>query len=1631
MPTQEQFDVLNQPIDFTGESPANVDMDLYVPDLYDTKYGVGAGSVAEMEAAKVALLEGDAEQAINTYGQIAHEYRTEGRSETADRIIESVREAEKGKDIDVLRQVLADPNIPDNVKVEASKAWGDSTSERYSVNSLFAAKYGADFDPQTEEQETEHNILLESMKENFAVREEANRAWDRFHAEADPSAAKALGEVSLEVIVPFLSGAKATEAKNALEGGDFKLFSSIMSTVLEGSTRKEVYDKMKLLPAEELLSKQLAIIKALEDSGLDLGSHGIAAFREGVAIQNGDYDRLDKVIDNTLSLLDLTYVGGRLAKLGIKASGRENKAADAALVGAQRQATQLSKINEAIRNRFRPSVDQGSAGQIAADTNQQKWAEMMKAVNADTTDNTARALFGRTRAEVLADSALPRVAGDDGTVARYPSFESPEISSYSKSAERHFLDTLDDPLTAEEKAQAIAATKERVLKSQTLETRVASSDVLTEGDRTFVRGVYGPAGGGSFTDDVEALRQVKEATRHWGLDDSAYEVLQQDGAHYIRKIMRPINTSTRGGRKSPKLKLKDLPIQEVNIGNKGFVVRVKFPETFNLKSIEKFSEMKPSKNWADRHFAGKQNTITRMFLNPSSILHPFVSAKAGSAALRTSLIEQEMTKMFKVVVDDMSKLSPERQIAVAQRIEKAAFEEIDLNPGALIQEGFDAGEIKTMMNFKQSNDAMWKLTNIEYAYAQQAKGNKMFVHGPSGRSLPVRPVQKADDTHVYDPDTNTIKLVKAEDIRAAKANGGGIVRVEGELSVGDEATQYLFNPNSVDSFVRDINLTDKMVPYKSGYYHIKYGDPHFIAKRIKLKDGEEILRRVGTAPDGAAAAKTLEAFRAREPGVSFEIVPEKKTREMGLDWMSDTGTLGRLAFQRQRRGRLESLDDQGVLSNKSTFILNPIDATLESIRSLSSRMGNRTVIETMKKRWIQEYGHLSDVEPNSHKSLFPVSADRIQDRELKGFSDKEIRDAKTMFNYIDTYERGFVNGLDEAVKNALSYAARGIAGKSMDNYLKGSTNRFADMKNLEKMVRWTAEHANPLEAMRMLASMAFLIFNPFKQILVQLSGTMNIIALRPLNTHRTIPASIALLQMVASESHKGWFAAVAKKTGGVKLHSAAQKMAGLSDEQMEDMFRGFMDSGLVSSVHTHNMVSNMMLHFVDSQSGWSKAGGKVASAGRAVAKGVRKTSIAVKEHGFDAGDIGAKLIVYAGEYTNAVKKLGGRKLTGEEKAKVLSVTDELTQSMHRGGEMPWNQNSASIFMQFQSAMYKNLLMMTTSRRLSAKEKATMGISYLAMFGIPIGMIDGMLEEHDLGELAPYSRGVVDIFWNGVADMVFDDQQPLAIQETFSPVGSAVRDIADGKGVGVVKLAMAVANDPDQVYQSTPVARLFVGEEARFPEVIRKLASFTGVWEDPYAVRTNAEGVIKGLADLTAGTSAGFKVALGMATGWKYDRNGQPFIPATAKNLWAELFSIKTDAEVLENLRTGKEIARAKASKEDLETVAKSWMKSVIANGDDPMAIEQQNQYNAIVLDVFKDDYAKARAAMMNHEFMTQGVNSNLAKVMLKQSGAPDSNSTNQAAFIARAKALEESDPGITKRAEEFINAINKINEEAK
>lgn len=115
--------------------------------------------------------------------------------------------------------------------------------------------------------------------------------------------------------------------------------------------------------------------------------------------------------------------------------------------------------------------------------------------------------------------------------------------------------------------------------------------------------------------------------------------------------------------------------------------------------------------------------------------------------------------------------------------------------------------------------------------------------------------------------------------------------------------------------------------------------------------------------------------------------------------------------------------------------------------------------------------------------------------------------------------------------------------------------------------------------------------------------------------------------------------------------------------------------------------------------------------------------------GFDFGEQTVMTLVWLSERDRLVKKLKRNTLTATERSDLYAKTRALTGDMTKAGEMPYNSNTFSVLMQFLQAPHKMASGLILGHRgISAGDRTKLIASYTATFGVPaVPIIDHFVD----------------------------------------------------------------------------------------------------------------------------------------------------------------------------------------------------------------------------------------------------------------------------------------------------------------
>lgn len=1521
-------DLLSQPIDDEGYMSGDVPDPIYSLDdvAIDTgpAFPIHNKKLTSNMASTVAAISGEQENVVQTYHDISMEYGQFGYSKTAERILEQVKSDVKANDLDSVSELLADPDLPDQLKLDVVKTWNDVESKRYEPKKILAEGAIIEHDPKTEEGLIKQIYVTDSINEVLDSRELIQQIQTSEAAKGDTEFSSALWDAIRYYMVPFVEGSQAGQVIYS-DMPDQNALDYIGSTLMSGSGKMKITEHLKSLPPDD----QVAFVKSLYDTinksdlNFFLNGNDVANTMFAREILEGNYTSTDEVIDNTLSLLDILFLGrGKVLSAAGKVSGLASE--------------QLAKINNARRNTIRGQTGQTSVGQVYADTNPDKFKATVDAVFADPTDETAEALFQATRQDVAAVHSTPQVGSENGVVEATESLESPEIAFAKAEIDQAYRALKSSAATEEELQAAVNAELKKLESVRGLTSRPAEFSIkLNDDGSTTIEGMYGPAEG-AFRSEQEALDRVRKAFRNRGLPDNAFEAVRQEGAHLVpvKSYDYVMNPKTK---MVERMEVEDwTKLQEVK--ETTYLVRVKQPFDFVPKEIEgKMSDLAPAKTWFDRvkGFTGNQSSVTRMVLDPNSIFHPEVTRGASIAVNKISYIQRQFLKLGDDVAKSMTKLPKDRQHLVIEILERANFLSRKPTIRQLKAAGISNDEIDAIQKFDRYWEFDHHVKNLDLAATYRTRGYKVLVDNNNQTMLLAKPVARnapidKDSIKILDHETGQIRRATRDEIEQAYDSGGGLGKLENPLTVGNARAEYVLSKNSDTSYFRDITDDTQLLSKREAYYPTIYKDPYFVVKTAKDWEGNVYRQAVGVAGSSVDAQKIVDKLKAADPDGDYFFRADKKDQEQEFSNYRDTGSMGRMSSQRVRGQRLATIDN-GNLKPESSYVMNPIDAMIQSSRGLSNRVGMRSWIETTKQRYLQRYGEGFLESDGMGGYLFPTDVTQIADRGRKQLSRRLLADARADFNYIHTMENGYINFMDDGLKSMLHHIGESFGAKAVEAYKAGNFNSANWLSWFERKALEISKSATPVELNRSLAFHLYLALNPLRQFVIQ--------------GHQGLQVAFAYNPKIAFKS-VGYTMALSARQNNFKVSSDMLKRLGvdMTEAQFEKFYRDFSRSGLVSSIDNHNMIGASLRSMTEAGMQSGGVSGAVMTGARAVGKAGRKV-------GFDAGEFVFKAMTYSGSYLDKIAK--GKvhgKFSQRELDDIAAEADNLTLSMNRSGEMPYNQNFLSIWFQFQQAPHKMATLVTTNRRLPKAQKNKMLAANFLAYGIPSTMVYGYLQDKGLQTTAELTRGLEDLILNRMVSLDFGESGNIDFRGNLSPFSSSV-----------FSLASEVMSNPLGAFTKSPSMALWFGDSARITNFFNHMAMWSGVWDDPLADMVDAEILAKDLMAITSGTSNAYKAVILGYLGTKRNADGDLVLgDITKSQAVAQLFGFGSVSEAILRYSDQEIYKNSQDFYKDIEATMKNMNKLAASSGMDKASPEYYLRAFAVARAAFGDDQVALR-----------------------------------------------------------------------
>lgn len=1367
-------------------------------------------------ATHAAMLAGDPEGAVDTYRAINAELETEGTSPTFDQVESGIKEKAFTQNQRTLVNILADPELSDEQKMAAAQVVMDRKSAGYEINNLLSGQMLAEPDGDEDvAQELLRTDMASSIQEVNRQKYEEQLLFNAEMAKQDQGLGMAAVQFA-ELMAPFIENVQAAAVLSEIKEGDPESFKKAI--LFLGDVKAEIGPALGRMPPEKRLEVQQALVPLINDASSILFQDGNDwTQREllSLVLQQGSYDSIDQFIDNTVSLLDMTLLGGAIAKTG-----------QVALRGTKAGAVVTDSLTNLKRRLVKSQVQPATVSQNLKDVNAEKARAVHDIVVADESGEAAQAFYGATREDALSNDLLPEILNPDGTVIAKVADISRnqnaldnvegEIIDAARSGGR--LDLLET-----EKASARGATVERFRNAIGMDARHEMFQIANTGDGVNIRAVYGPPAGG-FTSAEDALAMARLSLRNEGVTEDQIKLLVRDGSNYrvaeteevdallSKDVIRGLPSGARG-----------FILQRQS---KDFLIMVDHKYEFDTNAAMNWDKATVTANWLVRFVpTGGSSSFWANLVDRASMFGEETAGAAVTAVDRSAYIEKSLHDLTKNMADKTKKSSRESLGIMDRLIKEANDLGKEHSYTEMVAAGLTPNEIEAMQSFRKFWDTVWVLENADRAKSLRHLGFAEVIDEMNNTQRIARPVHKNQVGSIrlaYDSSTGqAVKLTDTE-VKDLYEQGGQFAKLDDPIIQGDKTIEHILVKNRPgESYLRAITNDTRVLNYRKGYSQVIYKDPHFIVK--KVGDKTQAIATAGSKADAAAYAKSLAAREGKVYGVDYFERGDLKGQELEDSYWQVQKASGRSA-QRTRGERLVQVDSR-VTNPEMTNIVDPVSSMIIAARSISARTSMRDLLETMKGRFMSQYEDFLDVNEFGQK-VFPDSPKGVRYRG-KGLEDKKaLADALATHEYIKYLEDGYGNAIDEFSKAALKNLAD-----------------FAGAKGLSKVeagFRWAAEGRGPSALAKSFAFQAYLGTAPLRQFVIQSHQFVQLASIFPgyMSSGRFAPqAALMVLKQFGLEN---------------KLSDVWYRAAGWSKQDLDEVFKDFQRTGQVAAIDKQNMVRGSLLDFADSlEQSRSKLG-----------RAWRLTTLPLtwsRKLGFDAGEYVSTMTSYIAHRHDAVSR-GADLSNTEEKARVAARARNFTYNMNAAGDFKYNQTSLSAIFQFMQVPHKVMLTMLTNRQLSKEQKMRLFLFNATMYTLPTAAMISWFGEDGL-DVLPEGGEAREAVIQGLEGYTLNKLISLASGKKVEADWSSLSPLDIH---GMMDFVHGLfTTDFGEIFVNSPSGQLFGGNSPRISNALWTMARFFNVASDDPDDPTTFGDVVRKTGQISSGFSAALKARMAL------------------------------------------------------------------------------------------------------------------------------------------------------------------------
>lgn len=1426
---------------------------------------------SENQAAQTAILAGEGVEGYQQEKPIVTHPET--RMQTIQKHMQ-IRDALWQDAQSTIGDILADPEVPDQTKLlifeqtrdekiaAGIKSTMDMLAEQASVqdtgpDATDLSEQSVDLAQRTIQRVNQHKREMQSLVNGVKSR-------------LDPGTLATLGDVG-ELITPFAEWVHFSDLQRHVlnETGDED------RSILLGNQKRKVFEAIQGMTIEERAKVSEALADIIESNDQVIFSDGndlltIETLQQMMV--DNDYSNFERWFDNATSILDVVGAGALLRSVskggkGAKAAtatdnlddlpifeaedvadadrfvSEAEKARRARRQGATATASDSTElivpsrelttkeavdveanvINEVVITDVAPASPARVTGDVNPNTARGMHETAMKS-----DDEAAEALYGTNKAEAAADDLTGRPPAGDEAVGSRPEMNPPRAGE-PEHVRRIRLANGNTLLSDEEWAKVAGKLMGRFQDVGGMWYHAGSMAMRYGEDGTIgLTARYSPVDSGVSTAE-EAIQNALFAFRNYPIDERNLKLLTKDGrGRWVEESAQDAASRKAlvdGGAEELrqeyavglnydyKFRPEDMEMEELLTTGGGLISRA-----------VQFTDRMPN-GWAG------QGSLVQNLLDPASVIHPRIVNAASVAVDKAFRMRHLYIEVFGEFTDKYKKLPKERRAMMGEYINQANFESIPFSEMDLINRGFTPEEIETLKEWRLANDVMWYAANEDLVKSLRSKGYTVLEHKDSDTRLVGRKVNGGvrsssvpKNEKAYDPVAETNRPINDE-LGADIGDAGVLVELREPIKIDGEWINYAVSRETPSGgYLREMLDDETVLSYREGYYPVMYDANFFVDKIITTAGGTKSRKTIATARSSKEVETLKRQIMASEGLTEAEYnaaYVSRKDRAVG----QDTGLLDEGSFSvssnsnlSMQRVRGERLADAGVdlhLRGMSN-LKDPLEAVAEQIRTMSRRVATRDYIESARTRWMQSYEEYVDlpVNPVTRKPEWPTSVTQIKGKE--GAPKRMVQDAKTNFNYLYSFENGYINGIDEAYKGGLHLMADLMSDIGFE---------FGEKALLG------AAKASPTHAAKSVAFDLLLSANPARQALIQRSQMSQLMIYNPSYT------STKLLPELTSV----WTARASNgKSGNVEL------------------LQEIKDLGILQAVDSHTLIRDDFLKLAD------------LTAAQKIGAAAKKPIETARLIGFDWAEQDVMASAYLAFRDLAIKQ--GKNIKDVRvREQVLGQARAAMLNMNRSGDLAHGHNTLGPITQFLSFQHKAFLQGITNRNLTAKQKATLLAYNTALFGVtatPLYLAyDRIWGSSEPNPAKDYLKaGMLDITLNSTLSALSGDNVEISIA-----------DLAPINAYGIADVMTTLAGTPlSGMLAETPAGSLMFGSNPRLQDAARTAMRFFVPFTDyeNEMLKTEAMDVVRAAGATMSGYSTFFRARYAFETGKALNGRGK-------------------------------------------------------------------------------------------------------------------------------------------------------------